>query len=251
MVPTQKPVVFNLAWIPKPMPGTLSVDVTPEQVNVEMQSPRLQGVFLGDTDVPFGAYADEDGHLYWDKAFTAPVRGTTLPFTATADGYYPERGSITLSAGQQTVGIELEKARPLRMGTMPFTGQKGEYVAGLVTGYLTNNGWFDVVERPQVGKLLTERELNEDAVFDPAAVTDFAAQGLDFFVLGEVNADRGYTLSARLVEARRGVAVLSLLERGTTPEEAAERLSTELIYKAADYFRQLDQVPATALTSSQ
>lgn len=119
-------------------------------------------------------------------------------------------GQIAVSAegaGQKSQ-VRLVLADKLRIAALPFNGlaDYAEACGDVLATRLAQSGYFTVVERVQVDKVLDNLQLEQGSYFDPATAGEIGRMlGTEYLVQGTVQrADNVYRLSARRVDAATG-----------------------------------------------
>lgn len=256
-VPNQDRVFLDLEWIPVRRLGTVVVDFNPDNVAYQLKGrpntantiPDING--QGDIGLELQFFEDENGRHFWDTQLTdsSPI---TIYYFADSEGFYPETGEFLayprippLKAFEVNL-TKISKRRKIgAKGFKDFIGGReglGNYAADLMATYLTEVDFLSMMERTQIERFFDERDLAEADIFDPEKRAEFALLGLDYLMLGTIRQDQGnYIATTRLVEAIEGISVISAMGEGSSPEQATEDLSEELISKAAKYFKRLDK----------
>lgn len=108
----------------------------------------------------------------------------------------------------QDTQIRLVLADRIRIAALPFSGMAdyAEACADVLATRLAQSGYFTVVERVQVDRVLGNLQLEQGSYFDPATAGEIGRLlGTEYLVQGTVQrADGMYRLSARRVEAATG-----------------------------------------------
>lgn len=236
----------------------------PEYYGTKVESPRLLFRIIPEYaetsidgcqhkhtgSVSWTSYMDGNGKLYMDKNLERPREKILHAYKITAEGYHSEEGNIYINpiSSPTILEVELVKFKKRKIGVKGFKDfiggreELGDYVADLMTTYLTDVSFLSIIERTQIDQFFDERDLTEADIFDPKKKTEFALLGLDYLMLGTIRQDqRNYIATSRFVKASDGISAVSAMGNGFSPEEAIKDLSEELVSKVREYLKKMDK----------